>query len=141
MLLNVSPVITGELLRTMDEMGHDDRLAIVNRNYPAYSSGRPVIRVPSSDCIEVVRHLLGFFPLDDFAGEPMARMVLSEGDAPTPVQSAVLDLARAATGRPFDYEDLLRPAFYERARECAAVVLVAEQAPVSCFLLRKGVVR
>lgn len=141
MLLTVAPFITGELLKVMDEMGHNDELVIVNRNYPAFSSGPAVVRPPTTDVVSFVEALLEYFPLDDFVEQPLGRMVLAHGDEPTEVQSEILSRARVASGRALEYFDLLRPEFYERARTASAVVLVGEAAPVSCFVLRKGVVR
>ena len=44
MLKNIDPVLSPELLSTLRAMGHGDELAIVDANYPAVSSGGPVIR-------------------------------------------------------------------------------------------------
>ena len=44
MLKKISPLLTPELLATLAEMGHGDRLAIVDRNYPSTSSASPTSR-------------------------------------------------------------------------------------------------
>ncbi|XOB97647.1 RbsD/FucU domain-containing protein [Deinococcota bacterium DY0809b] len=44
MLKGVPPELSPELLATLAEMGHGDEIAIVDGNYPAHSSGPPVIR-------------------------------------------------------------------------------------------------
>ena len=43
MLKNFDPLLSPALLSTLRAMGHGDELAIVDANYPAESSGRPVI--------------------------------------------------------------------------------------------------
>jgi len=48
MLKNIDPLLSPDLLSTLRAMGHGDELAIVDANYPAASSGRPVIRADGS---------------------------------------------------------------------------------------------
>ena len=43
MLKGLDPILSPELLATLRAMGHGDELAIVDANYPAAGSGRPVI--------------------------------------------------------------------------------------------------
>ena len=40
MLKGIDPLLNGELLRILDEMGHADQLLLVDRNYPAAAVGR-----------------------------------------------------------------------------------------------------
>ena len=37
MLKNIDPLLCGDLLQILDNMGHGDQLLLVDRNYPAYS--------------------------------------------------------------------------------------------------------
>ena len=41
MLKGIDPLLDGELLRTLDQMGHGDQLVVVDSNYPAAATGRP----------------------------------------------------------------------------------------------------
>ena len=45
MLKGIDPLLSGDLLKILDDMGHGDRLLLVDRNYPAAASGRQVIRL------------------------------------------------------------------------------------------------
>lgn len=35
MLKNIDPVLTGSLLKALDELGHGQKIALVDRNYPS----------------------------------------------------------------------------------------------------------
>ena len=38
MLINVDPILSPDILKTLREMGHGDRLVISDINYPAHSN-------------------------------------------------------------------------------------------------------
>ncbi len=39
MLKGTDPLLSGDLLKILDDMGHGDQLLLVDRNYPAAASG------------------------------------------------------------------------------------------------------
>lgn len=61
MLRNIDPPLSGELLTVLDEMGHGDRLALVDRNYPAHSSGCTVIQPRGTGLLQAVQAILSVF--------------------------------------------------------------------------------
>ncbi len=139
MLKNIDPLLGGELLRHLDELGHGDVLAIVDRNYPAYSVGAPVIRVDAG-IVRVVEAILSVVPLD-FAVPPLATM--EAYDDPSHVMrnmARVHELANDAEGRVLEVESIPRFSFYERARAARCVVLTREDEPYNDLLLVKGVI-
>jgi L-fucose mutarotase len=141
MLKHVDPLIHPELLYAMAAMGHGDELALVDRNYPAYSTSGEVLRLDGVDNATAARAILEHFPLDTFVEEPLLRMeVVAAPEEVTPVQAETLEIARAAEGRAIAMGSLARLDFYERARSAFAVVVTGEEAPYSCFLLVKGVI-
>jgi L-fucose mutarotase len=141
MLKHVDPLIHPELLYAMAAMGHGDELALVDRNYPAYSTGGEVLRLDGVDNGRAAAAILDHFPLDTFVDEPLLRMeVVGAPDEITPVQAEMLELARAAEGRAIAMGSLGRLGFYERARSAFALVVTGEERPYSCFLLVKGVI-
>ena len=141
MLKGIDPLLSGELLKTLDEMGHADQLLLVDRNYPAAATGRPVIRLGRTGVVDAVGAILTVFPLDSFVDRPLERMEV-DGDPlrTTPEQDAILDAARTAHDRPLEWGVVPRLEFYERARACYAVVHTLEPQPWGCFILQKGVV-
>jgi len=141
MLKGVDPLLSGGLLKILDEMGHGDQLLLVDRNYPAASTGRPVVRLGEAGVVRTMAAILSVFPLDEFVEEPLERMEV-DGDAvrATAEQDAVLELARAAHPLPLEWGVVPRLSFYERARASYAVVHTLEPQPWACFILTKGVV-
>lgn len=141
MLKGIDPVLNGELLRILDDMGHGDQLLLVDRNYPAVASGRPVVRLGEIGAERAARAILSVMPLDTFIGHPLERMEV-DGDPSivAPIQAKVLEIARANHPEPLEFGVVPRLWFYERAKEAFAVVHTLEDQPYGCFILHKGVV-
>jgi L-fucose mutarotase len=140
-LKGIDPLLHGDLLKLLDDMGHGDRLFVVDRNYPAHAAGRPVVRMGESGAERVLGAVLSVLPLDAFVDRPLERMeVKEEPSLTTPVQDRVLELARGSHPRPLEYGVVPRFEFYRRAREAFAIVQTLEAEPYSCFILQKGVV-
>ena len=140
MLKGIDPLLSGELLQILDDMGHGDVLAIVDRNFPAHAAGLPVVRV-SAPIVPVVEAVLSLFPLDTFIPQPLGRMGPQDSPADeNDVQAQVLRAAIAAEGRELTFEPIPRFDFYDRARDAFAVVQTLETAPYCDFLLTKGVI-
>src|SRR6185436_21195755 len=65
-LKNIDPLLSPELLSTLRAMGHGDELAIVDANFPAVSSGRPVIRADAAQATDIAAAVLSLMPVDEF---------------------------------------------------------------------------
>lgn len=140
MLKGIDPRVTPELLDALARMGHGDVLAVVDRNYPAESSGRPVVRLAGVNLVTAVELVVGLVPLDQFVDRPVAGMSPTEAPDTTPeVQVEALAAASRVEGRAVQDERVERWAFYERARAAFAVVQTDEVRPYGCMLLAKGV--
>ena len=141
MLKGIDPLLSGELLRILDDMGHGDQLMLVDRNYPAVSSGRPVVRLGEASIIRAATAILSVLPLDSFIEHPIERMEVEDDPVrTTATQDELLSLASAAEGRPLAYSVVPRLDFYQRAREAYAVVHTLDTVPYGCFILHKGVI-
>lgn len=141
MLKGIDPLLSGELLHILDDMGHGDVLMLVDRNYPAAASGRPVVRLGEVTVLRAAAAILSVFPLDSFVDRPLERMEV-DGDPAitTPTQDELLALASAAEGRALEYGIVPRLDFYERAKSAYAVVHTLDAVPYGCFFLKKGVI-
>lgn len=141
MLKGVDPLLSGDLLKILDDMGHGDRLLLVDRNYPAAASGKPVIRLGEATVARAAKAILSVFPLDSFVDHPLERMEV-DGDPTltTSTQDELLRLASASEGRALEYRVVPRLDFYERARDAYAVVHTLDAQPYGCFILHKGVI-
>lgn len=141
MLKNLHPQLTGELLRHLDRMGHGDLLGLVDRNFPAYRYGAPVIDFRGVDTGVAAEALLSVFPLDGFVDEAVIRMQIDGSpDEITTATEHLQKVADAAEGSPVRIGSVERFAFYEMAAPTTVFVQTGETVPYSCYLLRKGVV-
>lgn len=141
MLKGIDPLLSGELLRVLDDMGHGDQLALVDRNFPAYQPGRPVIRLGESGSLRALDAILSVMPLDSYVTYPIERMeVKDDPSIILPTQQQVFERAKQIEGWDFQMGVIPRMDFYQRAKGCFAVVHTLETEPYSCFILHKGVI-
>jgi L-fucose mutarotase len=141
MLKGIDPLLSGELLHVLDTMGHADQLALVDRNFPAASAGRPVIRLGEVGVVRALSAILTVFPLDSFVEKPLERMEVDDvASVVTENQRRVLDVASREHGTPLEYGVIKRLDFYERVRHVSVVIHTLEPQPWGCFILQKGVV-
>lgn len=141
MLKGINPLLCGDLLRTLDQMGHGDQLLLVDRNYPAIASGKQVIHIAQTSILNVTNAILSVFPLDTFIPAPVERMEVEDDPQKiTKVQESFVELVRDHQPTVTEFGVISRSAFYQRARSAFAVVHTLETAPYSCFILHKGVV-
>jgi L-fucose mutarotase len=140
MLIGIDPLLSGELLKLLDEMGHGDELAVVDSNYPAFTPGRPVVQLGHVSVNRAVGAILSVIPLDESARSPLECMRSEDGTL-TDGQLDVLEVARRSY-RPDLEPDLVdRFEFYQRATAVSVIVRTLDARPYNCFILRKGVVR
>jgi L-fucose mutarotase len=141
LLKGVDPVLTGDLLKVLDDMGHGDQLVLADRNYPAVSSGRPVIRLGEIGILRAAAAILTVLPLDTFIDHPLERMEV-DGDPAivSDLQRDLLTLAQGFHEPKLEFGVVPRLDFYERARGAFAVVHTLEPKAFGCFILHKGVV-
>lgn len=141
MLKGIDPLLSGDLLKILDDMGHGDRLLLVDRNYPAAASGKQVIRLGEASIIRAATAILSVFPLDSFIDHPLQRMEVRDDPAiTTPTQDELLELAQGFEGRPLTYGVIPRLEFYTEAAKAYAVVHTLDAVPYGCFVLHKGVI-
>jgi len=141
MLIGIDPLLNGELLKVLDEMGHGDQLLIVDRNYPAAASGKTVIRLGEVSVARAAEAILSVFPLDSFTAHPLERMEVEDDPAKTTSgQRDVLALARARDNASLDFGVVARLEFYDRAKMVYAIVHTLDSEPYGCFILQKGVI-
>jgi L-fucose mutarotase len=140
MLKNIPSILSPELLKILMEMGHGDDLVIGDGNFPAASHTQRLVRLDGHGTADVLRAVLGLFPLDTYVESPVALMAVIPGDeVDTPIWREYEQIIKGS-GEPFRRFDLLpRPEFYERARQAYAVVATGETALYSNIILKKGV--
>jgi L-fucose mutarotase len=141
MLKGIDPMLNGALLGALQDMGHGDVLALVDRNYPAVSTSNRLVGLPGTDIGQVARAVFSVFPVDTFV-EPAAFRMGEVGNeaAVLAVHAEFQAAVDQAEGRSVAVEPLERFEFYRRASQAFLTVATSEDRPYGCFLVVKGVV-
>jgi L-fucose mutarotase len=141
MLKLIPPLLGPGLLSTLRAMGHGDEIAIVDANFPAEFLGPTVHRADGIAATDMLDAVLTLMPLDDFVDEAAIGMaVVGEPDARPPIFDlfeAVIRRHEPSTG----FSTIERFAFYDRAKNAAAVIQTGEARLYGNIILKKGVIR
>jgi L-fucose mutarotase len=138
MLLGLDPVLSPDLLHALAAMGHGDRIALVDANYPG-TRGRRVIYLTGLDTPRVLLAVLSVLPIDTFIPDPCATMQVV--DDPSAVPPVVREMNAALTKLGVKPAATLeRHAFYAAVEGAYAVVQTGERRFYGNILLTKGVV-
>ena len=141
MLKGIDPILNGALLGALQDMGHGDVLALVDRNFPAASTSNRLVSLPGTSIGQVARAIFSVFPIDMFVEPAAFRMgeVGNEDDL-LAVHAEFQVVVDEAEGRHVQVEALERFEFYRRAADAYLTVATSEERPYGCFLVVKGVV-
>lgn len=132
MLKGINPLINGDLLKALDDMGHSDAIAIVDANFPAHRVHSRVVDLPGAGIVPLVEAIVELLPLD----VEIAPAMMDSGLDPRP---AVEDELQAAVGgRECAMVD--RWAYYDLVKNAYAVVSTGERRLWANIVLYKGLV-
>ena len=139
MLLGLDPLLSGEMLAVLRDMGHGDSIALVDANFPAHYLGPPVVRV-DTDIVRAGRAILSVMPLDGFVEAPVARMEID--GQPRELNEGHQEFAAmvAETAGTWTMGSIERFRFYEEARNCVCLIGTLERRVYANFILVKGVI-
>ena len=146
MLKGIPKLLSPELLKTLCEMGHSDRIVIGDGNFPAETMGKnsKVIRYDGQDIPALLDAILEVFPLDTYCDKPVVLMELMERDkgrVETPIWDEYKKIVAKHDDRGADaVGNIDRFEFYEEAKKCYAVIATGESAIYANVILQKGVV-
>lgn len=141
MLKGISPLISPELLKILNEMGHGDEIVFADANFPTVSAGKQVVRADGIGAVELLDAVLQLFPLDQYDEDHFVLMEVVPGD---PVKTPIWDEYKEVLKKhePEAHVHMLeRFAYYERAKEAYCVVATGETAQYANIILKKGVVK
>lgn len=139
MLKTINPLLTGELLAILADMGHGDEIVITDANFPAVRVAENLIKLPGTTATDVLDAVLSLMPLDDFVDHPAAVMD-APGERPT-IYAEFEAIVESAEKRsiPLDYIDV--PTFVQRSKAACAIISTGERRLYGNIILKKGVVR
>ena len=127
MFKSIHPLLTGQVLSQLADMGHGDEIVIFDANFPAASLGCRLIRMPGTSATDVLGAVLSVLPLDDFV-EALGAAVNAPGERQEIYPEFEAALAQAE-GRTVRMEPVEHFAFYDRARAASAVIATGERRP------------
>lgn len=143
MLKGIPSIISPELLKILDEMGHTDELTIGDGNFPGHTYGKKVIRMDGHGVPEILDAILKLFPLDTYAEHPVTLMGVVKGDT---VQTPIWDEYKKIVAK-YDprgeacFEEIDKWDFYKKTQEKSTVVIMSGEAALYAnIILKKGVV-
>lgn len=145
MLKGISPLLSPELLKALDEMGHGDTLVIADGNFPAKSVGKnaKVIRADGHGVPELLDAVLALLPLDAYVDAPVSLMEVVPGDTcGTPkIWDKYKDILHRHEPEHSGIQMVERFTFYEKAKDAYLIIATGETAIYANILLQKGVVQ
>ncbi len=133
MLTGIDPILTGELLRHLDAMGHSDSVVLADAHFPAERLAERLMVLPGLGTPRTLRAIRTVLPLDD---APVLDLMSSADGARLQVQDELIEAAGAGEEIRF----LSRQEFYNTAATAFLVVRTGETRTYGNALLRKGVV-
>lgn len=140
MLKGIPDIISPELLKILDEMGHGDEIVIGDGNFPAASNAKRLVRLDGHGVPEILEAILKLVPLDPYVDSPVMLMQVTPGDDTDPVIWKDYERIVKEQSGDFKMSEIERFAFYERARNAYAIVATGETALYANIILKKGVV-
>mmetsp|Transcript_2545 Transcript_2545/g.5545 ORF Transcript_2545/g.5545 Transcript_2545/m.5545 type:complete len:168 (-) Transcript_2545:301-804(-) len=156
LLKGIDPILTADLLYILRSMGHGDKLAIVDCNFPAVSTAaqstttKKVVTLSTPSLPDVTRAVLSVLPLDFFVESPASFMTPSEGVEMPPegvevIQQTMKMIDESVGGGvsssvSVSVKPIERFEFYEEAKTCFAIVQTLERRPYANIVLQKGVI-
>eukprot|EP00980_Cylindrotheca_fusiformis_P012107 scaffold2923_cov121-Cylindrotheca_fusiformis.AAC.17 len=150
LLKGIDPMLTADLLWVLRSMGHGDRLAVVDCNFPAANIARKTVSQKSPIMMtvslpEAVASICSLLPLDYFEKAAAYFMSPQEGATLPPEAKQVLKQVQASiSDNNSDSEVIMAPLdrfhFYEEAGKCYAIVQTLERRPYGNVILVKGAI-
>lgn len=127
MLKGISPLLSPELLKILNEMGHGDEIVLADANFPTMSIGNRIVRADGIGAVELLDAILPLFPLDQYDEDHFVLMEVVKGDN---VQTPIWDEYKKVLSK---YEpdacihELERFEYYERAKKHIVLSLQEKQ--------------
>ncbi|MCL4407828.1 MAG: RbsD/FucU family protein [Thermotogae bacterium] len=140
MLKGIDPVISPQLLKILDEMGHGSEILLADGNYPAQNAvknGSLVIRADGIGIPDLLEAALKLLPLDTFVDYNVVLMIPEKG---TPEIWKEYERILKISGEVVKTKKVPRFEFYDLAAKSYAVVASGERALYANIILKKGVV-
>ncbi len=141
MLKGIPPILGPDLLYVLRAMGHGDKIAIVDANFPGDSSGPQLIRLDGLSATDVLDAVLTLMPLDTFVDDQAFGMEVVGDPKKREQTHKEFDKLIKKHEPTMKLSMLERFAFYERVHGAFAIIQTGERRLYGNVLLKKGIVR
>ena len=142
MLKGIPSIISPELLKIMQEMGHGDTIVLGDANFPAASNAKRLIRADGHDIPKLLDAMLSLLPLDTYADYQVGLMEVVPGDPTVPtIWETYKKIVSEHEDFDVKYEYIERFEYYERAKNAYAIISTGESALYANIILQKGVIK
>ncbi len=142
MLKGIPEVLSPQLLKILDEMGHGDEILLADANYPAESAGMKngshVVRADGIGMVEILEAILKLFPLDTFSDYNIALMTPEKGE---PEIWKEYEKIFISSSEEVKIKKFSRFEFYDLAAKSYAIVATGERALYANIIMKKGVIK
>ena len=140
MLIGISPLLSPELLATLDRMGHGDEIVLADAHYPGESLNKSIIRADGLKVADLLDAILPLFALDSYVEDPVTMMDAVPGDTLDPdVEASYRKVILEHWPETPAIARIERYTFYDRSKTAFAVVMTGETAKYGNIILKKGV--
>ena len=139
MLKGIPSILSPELLKILQEMGHGDEIVIGDANFPAAGLAKRLVRLDGHGAPEVLDAILKLMPLDFMVEAPVILMHSSIGSPDPEVWNKYHEIVDKREPEHNGFTTIERYAFYERASKAYAIVTTGETAMRGNIILKKGV--
>ncbi len=139
MLKGIPSIISPELLKILNEMGHGDEIVIGDGNFPAAANAQRLVRCDGHNVPELLDAILKLFPLDTYVESPVMLMQTGENDPTPTIWAEYEEIVNKHNGET-KFSEIERFAFYDRAKNAYAIIATGEMALYANIILKKGVV-
>ena len=145
MLNSISKLLTGDLLKILCDMGHGDKIAIVDANFPAATNGKRVLQFPGVNADDLLKAIIPLFPLDHVPEYAARLMDMDPKDKASGMKEPELwgVFSKIVSDTYPDKKTgfVSRDDFYAWARDSYAVIQTGEARLYGNIILCKGVVK
>lgn len=140
MLKGIPAIISPDLMKILMEMGHTDEIILADRNFPAVSCAKRLVRCDGHTIPELLLAIMPLFPLDPRVEKPAAVMETLPHEPVPEIWQEYRNIIVQHEMNFDEFERIERYVFYERTKQAFAVVATSDQSFKGNLLLKKGVV-
>jgi L-fucose mutarotase len=139
MLKNIPEILTPDLLKILDEMGHGDEIVLADCNFPAASNANRLITYRGVGVLPVLEGILELFPLDTYVPTPAKVMQpVKSNEKPPEIWQSFKSYIQHYHPDFKEFELIERFEFYKHARNAYAIISTAEKTGYANIILKKG---